>query len=89
MKKLTESDATNQKLRVAIMEKNHDLDSMKSMLDAEREQGRSMAELQTSIESTRAHLQNQLRKREGDCNRMAVQIRVRFINVYGYSKKKK
>ena len=58
------------------MEKNHELDSLKSILDAEREQGRSMAELQSSIESTRAHLQNQLRKREGDCNRMAVQIRV-------------
>ncbi|XP_072015734.1 outer dense fiber protein 2-like isoform X2 [Amphiura filiformis] len=75
LKKLTESDATNQKLRVAIMERNHEVDSMKTMLDAEREQSKSMAELHTSIESTRAHLQNQLRKREGDCNRMAVQIR--------------
>ena len=31
---------------------------------------------QVSLESTRAHLQKQLRQKEADCNRMAVQIRV-------------
>ena len=34
-----------------------------------------MTDLQTSVAATRGHLQNQLRKREGDCNRMAVQLR--------------
>lgn len=29
-------------------------------------------------DESRAHLQRQLRSREADCNRMAVQIRVRF-----------
>ena len=61
------------------MEKNHELDSVKVLLEAEKEQGQSLADLQGSIEATRAHLQNQLRKREGDCNRMAVQIRVSLI----------
>lgn len=79
LKKLTESDAMNQKLRQAVMEKNHELDSVKVLLEAEKEQGQSLADLQGSIEATRAHLQNQLRKREGDCNRMAVQIRVSLI----------
>ena len=42
---------------------------------SEREQLQSMTDLQTSVSATRGHLQNQLRKREGDCNRMAVQLR--------------
>ena len=32
--------------------------------------------VQSSLESNRAHLQRQLRQKDGDCNRMAVQIRV-------------
>ena len=32
--------------------------------------------LQSSLENTRGHLQKQLRTKEADCNRMAVQIRV-------------
>jgi hypothetical protein len=31
---------------------------------------------ESSIEQTRAHLQKQLRQKEADCNRMAVQVRV-------------
>jgi len=33
---------------------------------------------QSSLKVTKAHLQNHLRQKEGDCNRMAVQIRVRL-----------
>ena len=36
----------------------------------------SISNKQVSLESTRAHLQKQLRQKEADCNRMAVQIRV-------------
>lgn len=36
----------------------------------------ALSSLQSSLEITRAHLQKQLRTKEGDCNRMAVQIRV-------------
>ena len=49
--------------------------SPKDSLMSEREQLQSMTDLQTSVTTTRGHLQNQLRKREGDCNRMAVQLR--------------
>ncbi|XP_071948122.1 outer dense fiber protein 2-like isoform X2 [Antedon mediterranea] len=75
LKKLTESDATNQKLRLSILDKEHEVESLKAMLAAEKGQTNTMQDLQSSLESTRAHLQNQLRKREADCNRMAVQIR--------------
>ena len=35
-----------------------------------------MSGLQSSLENTRGHLQKELRTKEADCNRMAVQIRV-------------
>lgn len=38
-----------------------------------------MAGLQVSLESNRAHLQKQLRQKDADCNRMAVQIRVSIL----------
>lgn len=39
----------------------------------------TLSGLQHSIEQTRAHLQKQLRQKEADCNRMAVQVRVSFM----------
>lgn len=36
----------------------------------------ALTKLQSSMESTRGHLQKELRTKEADCNRMAVQIRV-------------
>ena len=41
----------------------------------------SLISLQQSLESTRAHLQKQLRTKDADCNRMAVQIRVSLVLV--------
>ncbi|XP_071509916.1 outer dense fiber protein 2-like [Diadema antillarum] len=75
LKKLTESESANQALRLDALESSRAAESMRATLEAERNQARSLADLHTSVESTKAHLQNQLRKREADCNRMAVQIR--------------
>lgn len=36
----------------------------------------ALSGLQSSLENTRGHLQKELRTKEADCNRMAVQIRV-------------
>lgn len=41
----------------------------------------ALSGLQSSIENTRAHLQKQLRTKEADLNRMAVQIRVSDWNL--------
>ena len=39
----------------------------------------ALSGLQSSMESTRGHLQKELRTKEADCNRMAVQIRVGLL----------
>lgn len=44
-----------------------------------QEENVGMAGLQVSLESNRAHLQKQLRQKDADCNRMAVQIRVSIL----------
>ena len=36
----------------------------------------ALTKLQSSMETTRGHLKKELRTKEADCNRMAVQIRV-------------
>ena len=41
-----------------------------------QDENMAVTNLQESLESNKAHLQKQLRQKEGDCNRMAVQIRV-------------
>ena len=38
----------------------------------------TISSLQSSLNGTRAHLQKQLRQKDADCNRMAVQIRVQI-----------
>lgn len=48
---------------------------LKIQLKSQTEETMASATLQSSLEQTRAHLQRELRQREGDCNRMAVQIR--------------
>ncbi|XP_033643032.1 outer dense fiber protein 2-like isoform X2 [Asterias rubens] len=75
LRKLTQSDADNQRFRMLTLEKEQEIQMLKDSLVSEREQLQSMTDLQTSVSATRGHLQNQLRKREGDCNRMAVQLR--------------
>ncbi|XP_022099151.1 outer dense fiber protein 2-like isoform X2 [Acanthaster planci] len=75
LRKLTQSDADNQRLRVLAVEKDEEIGTLRDTLASEREQLRSVTDLQASVAATRGHLQNQLRKREADCNRMAVQLR--------------
>ena len=88
LKKLTESEAANQTLRLEALESRSALQTTQADLDSQRGQARSLADLHTSIESTKAHLQNQLRKREADCNRMAVQLRVNLKYQFYFVKQK-
>lgn len=48
---------------------------IKIQLRSQMDEALATSSLQTSLEQTRGHLQRQLRQREADCNRMAVQIR--------------
>ena len=58
------------------MDKERVLMDLKMQTDAQKEENMAMSGMQSSLETTKAHLQKQLRQKEGDCNRMAVQIRV-------------
>ena len=58
------------------MSKDRQLQDVLFQVDAQKEENRAMSGVQSNLESTRGHLQKQLRQKEGDCNRMAVQIRV-------------
>ena len=44
-----------------------------------QEENLAVSSLQSSLEQTRGHLQKQLRQKDADCNRMAVQIRVSVL----------
>ena len=45
-----------------------------------QDQAVAFEELKKTMETTRAHLQNQLRSKEMECGRLSVQIRVRNCN---------
>jgi outer dense fiber protein 2 len=59
-----------------LMDRERELAELRSQVVAQREESVAMGNLQESLETTRGHLQKQLRSKEADCNRMAVQIRV-------------
>ena len=59
-----------------LRERDRLIEELRGQVIVQREETAAMGNLQDSLESTRAHLQKQLRTKEADCNRMAVQIRV-------------
>ena len=63
-------------MRVELRERDRLIEELRGQVIVQREETAAMGNLQDSLESTRAHLQKQLRTKEADCNRMAVQIRV-------------
>ncbi|CAH1272525.1 ODF2L [Branchiostoma lanceolatum] len=75
MRRLTDVEADNVRLRDDLLLKEQKLEESLVMLEAERGNARQMGNVQTSLETTRAHLQKELRTKEADNNRMAVQIR--------------
>nr|XP_046223982.1 outer dense fiber protein 2-like [Oncorhynchus gorbuscha] len=89
LQKLETFEATNRTLRHLLREPHgHELEStrmseqkdvlLKRLTDTEAENSRRMLRPQANckvLESTRAHLQSQLRSKEADNNRLAVQIK--------------
>lgn len=53
-----------------------------AQIQSTSEEVSNVGRLRDVADDTRAHLQRQLRTREADCNRMAVQIRVRFSPIF-------
>uniref|UniRef100_A0A673XA08 Outer dense fiber protein 2 n=1 Tax=Salmo trutta TaxID=8032 RepID=A0A673XA08_SALTR len=57
------------------IKKEREVKQLTTLLDTEKENAKTTGELSKVLESTRAHLQSQLRSKEADNNRLAVQIK--------------
>ncbi|XP_052092017.1 outer dense fiber protein 2-like isoform X5 [Mytilus californianus] len=82
LKKLADSDRRNERIHIELDDRDRHIRELRGQISAQRnkikdndEEVATLSGLQHSIEQTRAHLQKQLRQKEADCNRMAVQVR--------------
>ncbi|XP_055791713.1 outer dense fiber protein 2-like isoform X2 [Salvelinus fontinalis] len=75
LKRLTNTDAENSHLVLKLQEKEREVNQLTTLMDTEKENAKTTGELSKVLESTRAHLQSQLRSKEADNNRLAVQIK--------------
>ncbi|KAK3587189.1 hypothetical protein CHS0354_016885 [Potamilus streckersoni] len=75
MRKLADTDGANERLRLELIDKDRMITDLRCQLGSQKEKIIAMSGMQEAQENTRAHLQKQLRTKEADCNRMAVQIR--------------
>uniref|UniRef100_A0A3Q3JZE5 Outer dense fiber protein 2 n=1 Tax=Monopterus albus TaxID=43700 RepID=A0A3Q3JZE5_MONAL len=76
LKRLADTEAENAHLVVKLQEKYREVNQLSKLLDSEKQNNtKSTADLSKNLESTRAHLQGQLRNREADNNRLTVQIK--------------
>nr|XP_029503820.1 outer dense fiber protein 2-like isoform X1 [Oncorhynchus nerka] len=75
LKRLTDTEAENSNIVVKLQEKEREVKQLTTLLDTEKENAKTTGELSKVLESTRAHLQSQLRSKEADNNRLAVQMK--------------
>ncbi|XP_038637483.1 outer dense fiber protein 2 isoform X5 [Scyliorhinus canicula] len=75
LEKLAQSEAENARLSMKLQEIENQIDQLHIQYQTEKDNARAAAELSKSLETTRAHLQGQLRSKEADNNRMLVQMR--------------
>uniref|UniRef100_A0A671QQV9 Outer dense fiber protein 2 n=1 Tax=Sinocyclocheilus anshuiensis TaxID=1608454 RepID=A0A671QQV9_9TELE len=60
---------------VKLQDKDKEINQLTSLLESEKDSAKTTTELSKVLESTRAHLQGQLRNKEAENNRLNVQIR--------------
>ncbi|MGH0170965.1 UNVERIFIED_CONTAM: hypothetical protein FKN15_070122 [Acipenser sinensis] len=75
LKKLTDYEAENTSLLMKLQEREQEVDQLLIQVETEKENARTAGELSKTLETTRAHLQGQLRNKESENNRLNVQIR--------------
>ncbi|KAK6194419.1 hypothetical protein SNE40_000055 [Patella caerulea] len=75
MKKLSDTDRANERMRCELMDRERMMAELHDQIEEQKNEIVSLTNLQGTLESTRGHLQKQLRTKDSDCNRMAVQIR--------------
>lgn len=75
LKRLTQSDTSNERLQVEVTERDRQIETLLAQVEADKDQAVAFEDLKKTMETTRAHLQNQLRSKEMECGRLSVQIR--------------
>ncbi|XP_031570587.1 outer dense fiber protein 2-like [Actinia tenebrosa] len=75
LRKLTEADSKNEKLQIEIFERDRQIETLLTQVEADKDQAVAFDDLKKTMETTRAHLQNQFRTKEMENNRLQVQIR--------------
>ncbi|KAM8934762.1 outer dense fiber protein 2 isoform 2-T2 [Pelodytes ibericus] len=75
LKKLSDSDTDRVHLQTRLDLKEKEVDDLLLRLETDKDLVRTTTEFTKSLEATRAHLQGQLRKSEGENNRLSVQLR--------------
>uniref|UniRef100_V9KBV6 Outer dense fiber protein 2 n=1 Tax=Callorhinchus milii TaxID=7868 RepID=V9KBV6_CALMI len=73
--KLSQSEAHNVRLSMKLHESEKEIEHLLSQCEAEKSTARASTEQFKTVETTRAHLQGQLRNKEAENNRMAIQIK--------------
>ncbi|KAL4609565.1 outer dense fiber protein 2 [Arapaima gigas] len=75
LRKLADIEAENTHLLAKLQEKENEVDQLTVLLQTEKDNAKTTGELSKVLESTRAHLQGQLRSKEAENNRLVIQIR--------------
>uniref|UniRef100_A0A672M7K9 Outer dense fiber protein 2 n=1 Tax=Sinocyclocheilus grahami TaxID=75366 RepID=A0A672M7K9_SINGR len=75
LKKLSDVEAENLVCVMVLQDKDREINQLTSLLESEKDSAKTTTELSKVLESTRAHLQGQLRNKEAENNRLNVQIR--------------
>ncbi|XP_034565746.1 outer dense fiber protein 2 [Notolabrus celidotus] len=75
LKTLADTEAENAHLVVKLQERDREVNQLSKLLGAEKDNSKSTVKLSKSLETTRAHLQGQLRGKEAENNRLNVQIK--------------
>ncbi|XP_041815715.1 outer dense fiber protein 2 isoform X2 [Chelmon rostratus] len=75
LKRLADTEAENAHFVVKLQEKDREVDQLSKLLNTEKDNAKSTADLSKNLETTRAHLQGQLRSKEAENNRLTVQIK--------------
>ncbi|XP_029940683.1 outer dense fiber protein 2 isoform X2 [Salarias fasciatus] len=75
LKRLADMEAENAHVVVRLEEKEREVKQLSRLLEAEKDTARSSSNISRSLESTRAHLQGQLRSKAAQNERLSVQLK--------------
>lgn len=75
LEKLTEADRENLLLKRDLIDKEKKTEELMDLRKKEMENFQNIVHMTKSVETTRAHLQSQLRNKEAENNRLTVQLR--------------